>query len=89
MWICAKCGTQAQQLEVCSGCGCLMKLPEVALAPPPPKQYQFMLIIHLEDKTLAAFGPFDSVMQADMWQDEHYKRVTSQVILMTHPDNPS
>ena len=47
-----------------------------------------MLVIHLEDKTMAAFGPFESVMAADTWQDEHFKRVTSQVMLMTHPDEP-
>jgi hypothetical protein len=56
--------------------------------PPPPKAYEFVLVVHLEDKTMAAFGPFESVTAADMWQDTHFKRVTSQVMLMTHPDQP-
>jgi hypothetical protein len=88
MWICAKCGTQAYQVEVCSGCGCIMNLPEDPTKPPPPKTYQFVLVVTLEDKTLAAFGPFESVMAADQWQDAHFKRVTSHVMLMTHPDAP-
>lgn len=88
MWICARCGTQAQQIELCSGCGTAMRpLTATPIEPTPPK-YQFMLVIHLPDKTLAAFGPFESVMAADMWQDQHFKRVTSQVIMMTHPDEP-
>lgn len=86
MWICAKCGTEAQRIDVCSSCGSLMKPFEEALAPPPPKKYDFVLVVQLEDKTMAAFGPFESVTAADMWQDAHYKRVTSQVMLMTHPD---
>jgi hypothetical protein len=57
--------------------------------PEPPKkppQYQFVLIVQLEDKSSAAYGPFDSVMAADSWQDAHFKRVTSQVVLMQSPD---
>ena len=88
MWICARCGTEAQRIEICSNCGSTMKPLQSVLDPPPPKKYQFMLVIHLEDKTMAAFGPFESVMAADTWQDEHFKRVTSQVMLMTHPDEP-
>ncbi len=88
MWICARCGTQAQQIELCSGCGAIMRPLTANVVEPPPKKYQFMLVIHLEDKTMAAFGPFESVMAADEWQDIHFKRVTSQVMLMTHPDEP-
>jgi hypothetical protein len=84
MWICASCGTQAKQIELCSGCGVVMR--SLDPPPPPPKKYQFMLVVTFEDKTMAAFGPFESVMAADTWQDEHFKRVTSQVMLMTHPD---
>lgn len=85
MWICASCGTQAKQVEVCSGCGAkMLSLKE----PEPIKAYEFVLVVTLEDKTMAAFGPFPSVMAADTWQDEHFKRVTSQVMLMTNPSQP-
>jgi len=70
MWICAKCGTQAQQIEVCSGCGCLMTLPEqVAVV-------SFALLLHersYDESPDFIFGPFTTVMEADQWWDAHKK----------------
>jgi hypothetical protein len=64
-----------------------MRLPSVD--PPPARAYEFVLIVHLEDGTSAAYGPFDSIMTADEWQDAHFKRITCQVVLMENPKSPN
>lgn len=84
MWICAKCGTQAQQIEVCSGCGCLMTTPN---QPPKEERYQFVLIAHkgaVEDG-FGVYGPFESVMSADMWANATLKHTDYEVVLMEAP----
>jgi hypothetical protein len=86
MWICAKCGTQAQQIEVCSGCGTLMTLP---LQPTKEKRYEFVLI-EVEmmdgDPIYSAYGPFESVMAADTWADEFLNHRNYEVALMENPN---
>ena len=79
MWICAKCGTEALQPETCSGCGSLMRLPEK----PKEERYKFVLI---DLKDPAAYGPFPSVIAADMWADRHINHNDTRVVLMEAPD---
>ncbi len=80
MWICAKCGTEAQQPEICSGCGSFMKPPG---SPPKEERYRFVLI---DLKDPAAYGPFPSVIAADMWADGHITHNDTRVVLMENPD---
>lgn len=87
MWICAACGTEAQQPDMCSGCGSLMR--------PFPKEvkYQFVLIAYLLKGGTECIGPFESVTLADQWWDANApKRVDYgwkdyEVVLMEAPDN--
>lgn len=82
MWICAKCGTQAQQVDICSGCGSAMK-PFGQADSPKEERYKFVLI---DLKSPAAYGPFPSVIAADMWADA--AGITqSNVLLMEAPDD--
>lgn len=86
MWICAACGTQAQVPDMCSGCGSMMK----PFGEPKEVNYQFVLICPL-DKGFECIGPFESVLAADMWWDEHRshdaKAINYEVVLMEVPDD--
>lgn len=90
MWICARCGTEAQKPEVCSGCGSSMKPFD-----PPPKEerFQFCLLTYPPGKTKATefIGPFPSVMAADQWWEQHmaphgYHFNDYEVLLMENPN---
>lgn len=83
MWICAKCGTQAQQPDMCSGCGSLMR----PFTQPKEERYRFVLIVHRHrDNDSGAYGPFPSVISADMWADGHLDHHDYEVVLMENPD---
>jgi hypothetical protein len=84
MWICAKCGTQAQQIEVCSGCGTLMRLPN---QPPKEKQYQYVLVIYSEPNVADVVGPFESVMGGDSWAEANLTHSNYEVMLMENPND--
>ncbi len=81
MWICAKCGTEAQQPEICSGCGSNMKPFN---EPPKEERYRFVLI---DLKDIAAYGPFPSVIAADMWAETAINHNDTRVVLMENPDD--
>jgi hypothetical protein len=87
MWICARCGTEAQQPEMCSGCGSIMRpLGE----PPKEDRYKFVLIErHMHDGDLLSnvYGPFPSVIAADMWADATLKHHDYEVVLMEAPED--
>jgi hypothetical protein len=74
MWICASCGTEAQQIEVCSGCGSLMRLGTQALTPARPA-VSFVLLLSESDVEAPdpdfIIGPFSTVLEADQWYDQH------------------
>lgn len=86
MWICARCGTEAQRPEICSGCGSSMKPFD---SPPKEERFKFVLIAYkgyVEDG-FDVFGPFPSVMAADAWAEAHLeKRDNHEVVLMEAPD---
>ena len=86
MWICASCGTQAQQPDMCSGCGTVMR----PFNQPQDKRYMFVLIAYkgyVEDG-FDVFGPFPSVMAADAWAEAHLeKRDNHEVVLMENPND--
>lgn len=90
MWICAKCGTQAQVPDMCSGCGSMMRPFD---EPVKEVKYQFVLIAYLLKGGIDCHGPFDSVMAADQWWDNHAaKRVEYgwkdyEVVLMEAPND--
>ena len=92
MWICAKCGTEAQQPETCSGCGSSMK---PFGQPPKEERYKFVLIAHFGKlkASIDCYGPFDSVLAADQWWDNHaasrveYGWKDYEVVLMEAPNN--
>ena len=83
MWICAKCGTEAQQPEICSGCGSNMK-PFGEADKPKEERYKFVLI---DLKDPAAYGPFPSVISADMWAEKHINHNDTRVVLMENPND--
>ena len=79
MWICARCGTEAQQAEMCSGCGSIMRpFPE----PPPLERYRYVLI---DKRDFACYGPFLKVIDADSWAEAHLKHQDCEVVLMEFP----
>lgn len=90
MWICARCGTQAQKIEVCSGCGCLMTLPNQR---PKEDKFQFVLIAYLLRGGVETFGPFASVSEADQWWDKtaadqpKFGWKDYEVVLMENPND--
>lgn len=68
MWICAKCGTEAQQPEICSGCGSSMKPFDSQPA------FAFVLLLHersYDETPDFILGPFPTVMEADQWWEAH------------------
>lgn len=79
MWICARCGTEAQRPEVCSGCGSQMRPFE---QPPRIERYQFVLI---DKRSIAAYGPFPNVMAGDSWAESHLDHHDYEVVLMESP----
>lgn len=90
MWICATCGTEAREPEVCSGCGSRMKPFN---EPPKEKRYHFVLVLQSNDKDgLFAYGTFPNVMAADMWWDQHMREDRfdglhkHEVVMMEAPD---
>jgi hypothetical protein len=80
MWICAKCGTQAQKIEVCSGCAC----PMTPLVAPKPA-HSFALYAYKDDgsKEEFCFGPFPSVLEADQWWAQHRREDRFHHVLFT------
>lgn len=83
MWICAACGTEAQQPDMCSGCGSLMR----PFNEPKEVKYQFVLIVHRHrDDDSAVYGPFPSVMSADQWADGNLDHHDYEVVLMEAPN---
>ena len=80
MWICATCGTEAQQPEMCSGCGATMK----PFNQPKEERYRFV-VIDLKDP--AAYGPFPAIINADMWAEGHINHNDWRVVLMEAPDD--
>ena len=85
MWICAKCGTQAQKPELCSGCGSQMRPFD---QPPKEERYKFVLIVHRSgDGDSGAYGPFPSVTAADLWADKTFNHHDYEVVLMENPDD--
>ena len=83
MWICARCGTQAQRPEICSGCGSGMLPFE---APPRSERFQFVLIVHRsDDEDSGAYGTFPNVMAADTWAESHLDHHDYEVVLMESP----
>lgn len=93
MWICARCGTEAQRPETCSGCGSSMK-PFGVEETPKEVRYHFVLAMYPAGKTRAIefVGPFPDVMSADQWWDTHrsgkegYGYNDYEVVLMEAPD---
>lgn len=90
MWICASCGTQAQQPDVCSGCGTVMR----PFNQPQEKRYMFVIVGHrTPEGCMAVYGPFESVTQADQWWDKHMSEVQGythgdyEVVLMENPND--
>jgi hypothetical protein len=90
MWICARCGTEAQRPETCSGCGSAMKPFD---QPPKEDRYQFVMLAYTKDKTIDVIGPFPDVMTADQWWEAHQfeARFTGnyrdyEVVLMENPN---
>lgn len=91
MWICAKCGTQAQIPDICSGCGSIMRPFD---QPKKEDRYKFVLAMYPAGKTRAVefVGPFPNVMQADQWWEQHrlgkegYDYNDYEVVLMEAPD---
>jgi hypothetical protein len=81
MWICARCGTEAQQPEICSGCGSNMKPFD---QPSKEERFRFVLI---DLKDPAAYGPFPSVISADMWAEKHVNHNDTRVVLMENPND--
>ena len=95
MWICAGCGTEAQQPDMCSGCGSRMK---PFGEPPKEDRYQFVLIAYPLDypklgTSLGVFGPFASVLAADLWWETFTASRTDygwkdyEVVLMENPND--
>ena len=90
MWICARCGTEAQQPEICSGCGSTMK---PFGQPPKEDRFKFVLVAHLSKGGIDLIGPFPNVMAADMWWDAksparaEYGWKDYEVVLMEAPEN--
>lgn len=92
MWICARCGTQAQVPDMCSGCGSMMRPFD---APVKEVKYQFVLIAfrNLEPKGIDCYGPFPNVMAADDWWDANaasraeYGWKDYEVVLMEAPND--
>ena len=92
MWICAKCGTEAQKPETCSGCGSAMKPFD---QPPKEDRYNFVLITSFVMRTkkdhvmpikgFDVYGPFPNVMAADAWADATLKHTDYEVVLMEDP----
>lgn len=71
MWICARCGTEARQPEICSGCGSRMRpFPEQAGNPRPLVSFVLLITNH-KDQTTEAVGPFNSVLECDQWWAQH------------------
>lgn len=87
MWICAKCGTQAQEPEICSGCGSPMIWPK------KEAKYQYVVIAYLLKGGTECIGPFETVTLADQWWDANAtKRVDYgwkdyEVVLMEAPED--
>ena len=73
MWICARCGTEARQPEVCSGCGSLMRSFDAQGGNPRPLVSFVLLVTDRKHHTTEAIGPFDSVLACDQWWDQHSK----------------
>ena len=70
MWICAKCGTQAQKPEICSGCGSKMLWPKTTA------KVQFALLMRTNDLDhIEAFGPFNTAPEAEAWWRERMRSV--------------
>lgn len=84
MWICAKCGTQAREIEVCSGCGTLMRLDPL----PQPKEdkYQFVLVVYSKPNVADVIGPFVSVTAGDTWAAANLTHNDYEVMLMENPN---
>lgn len=94
MWICARCGTEAQRPEICSACGSAMK-PFDQPATPKEDRYQFVLIAFLTKGGTEAIGPFPNVTAADQWWDANaagrgrYGYKDYEVSLMEAPSDDS
>lgn len=86
MWICARCGTEAQRPEICSGCGSNMKPFEQA-DKPKEERYKFVLVVYSKPNVADVIGPFPSVMAGDMWASENLTHNDYEVMLMEAPDN--
>jgi len=62
-FFCKRCGTQAPRLEVCSGCGMMMQSPPVCY---------IVEACYFTGETASHYGPFASVMEADVWIAENW-----------------
>lgn len=92
MWICARCGTEAQRPETCSGCGSPMKPFD---QPPKEDRYQFVLYTKHQGRAAPSgfYGPFPSVTAADQWWEANcegnpdYSHHDYEVVLMENPND--